>query len=40
MAKDNWVPEAVVVKVERGFVLTQNFMLEPFTPCTNGANRL
>ena len=40
VAKDNWVPEAVVVKVERGFVLTQNFMLEPFTPCTNGANRL
>jgi hypothetical protein len=40
VAKDNWVPEVATVKVERGFVVTQNFTLEPFTPCTNGANRL
>ncbi len=39
VAKDNWVPEVSTVKVERGFVVTLNFMLEPFTPCTNGANR-
>jgi len=33
VAKDDWTPKVVRVKVERGFVLTTNFMLTPFEPC-------
>ena len=33
VAKDGWTPKVVRVKVERGIVLTTNFMLTPFEAC-------
>ena len=33
VSKDGWASQSVLVRIDRGTVLTKNFLLQPFEPC-------